>query len=70
LATLLGTISGLDAALGTTETVLLNVDDGTNSVVLKVTNTDTSTANTLTAAELDLVAIMVGADDLVIADFI
>jgi hypothetical protein len=35
-----------------------------------VTNTDTSTANTLTAAELDLVAIMVGADDLVIADFI
>jgi hypothetical protein len=70
LATLLGTISGLDAALDTTETVLLNVDDGTNSVVLKVTNTDTSTANTLTAAELDLVAIMVGADDLVIADFI
>jgi hypothetical protein len=70
LATLLGTISGLDAALGTTETVLLNVDDGNNSVVLKVTNTDTSTANTLTAAELDLVAIMVGADDLVIGDFI
>ena len=70
LATLLGTISGLDAALGTTETVLLNVDDGTNSVLLKVTNTDTSTANTLTAAELDLVAIMVGADDLVIGDFI
>jgi hypothetical protein len=70
LATLLGTISGLDAALGTTETVLLNVDDGTNSVVLKVTNTDTSTANTLTAEELDLVAIMVGADDLVIGDFI
>jgi len=70
LATLLGTISGLDAALGTTETVLLNVDDGTNSVILKVTNTDTSTANTLTAAELDLVAIMVGADDLVIGDFI
>jgi hypothetical protein len=70
LATLLGTISGLDAALGTTETVLLNVDDGSNSVILKVTNTDTSTANTLTAAELDLVAIMVGADDLVIGDFI
>ena len=70
LATLLGTISGLDAALGTTETVLLNVDDGTNSVILKVTNTDTSTANTLTSAELDLVAIMVGADDLVIGDFI
>ena len=70
LATVLGTISGLDVALGISETVLLNVDDGTNSVVLKVTNTDTSVANTLTAAELDLVAIMVGADDLVIGDFI
>ena len=70
LATVLGTISGLDVALGISETVLLNVDDGTNSVILKVTNTDTSTANTLTAAELDLVAIMVGADDLVIGDFI
>jgi len=70
LATALGTITGLDSILGTTETVLLNVDDGTNSVVLKVTNTDTSTANTLTAAELDLVAVMVAADDLVTGDFI
>ena len=70
LATALGTITGLDSILGTTETVLLNIDDGTNSVVLKVTNTDTSTANTLTAAELDLVAVMVGADDLVAGDFI
>ena len=70
LVTLLGTISGLDSALGISETILLNVDDGTNSVVLKVTNTDTGNANTLTAAELDLVAIMVDADDLVIGDFI
>lgn len=70
LATALGTITGLDSILGTTETVLLNIDDGTNSVILKVTNTDTSTANTLTAAELDLVAVMVGADDLVAGDFI
>ena len=70
LATVLGTVNGLDTALNITETILLNVDDGANSVVLKVTNTDTSTANTLTAAELDLVAIMVGADDLVIGDFI
>jgi len=70
LATALGTITGLDSILGTTETVLLNIDDGTNSVVLKVTNTDTSTANTLTAAELDLVAVMVAADDLVAGDFI
>lgn len=70
LATVLGTITGLDSALTASETVLLNVDDGTNSVVLKVTNTDTSIANTLTAAELDLVAIMVGVDQLVTGDFI
>ena len=70
LATFLGTVAGLDTALTTSETVLLCVDDGTNSVVLKVTNTDTSIANTLTAAELDLVAIMVSADDLVTGDFI
>ena len=69
-ATVLGTVAGLDSALNTSETILLNVADGTNSVILKVTNTDTSTANTLTAAELDLVAIMVGADDLVGGDFI
>jgi hypothetical protein len=69
-ATVLGTVAGLDSALNTSETILLNVADGTNSVILKVTNTDTSTANTLTAAELDLVAIMVGVDDLVGGDFI
>jgi len=70
LATVLGTVAGLDTAFNISETVLLNVDDGSNSVVLKLTNTDTSIADTLIAAELDLVAIMVGADDLVIGDFI
>jgi len=70
LSTALGTVTGLDNVLSADETVLLNVDDGTNSVILKVTNTDTTTANTLTAAELDLVAVMVAADDLVTADFI
>ena len=70
LATALGTVAGLDAALSSNETVLLNIDDGTNSVIVKVTNTDTTTANTLTAAELDLVAVMVAADDLVTGDFI
>jgi len=69
-AAALGTVAGLDAALTASETVLLNVDDGTNSVIMKVTNTDTTTANTLTAAELDLVAVMVAADDLVTGDFI
>ena len=66
----LGTIAGLDSTLSTTESVLLNVDDGTNSVVLRITNTDTSTANTLTVDEVELVAIMVAADDLATGDFI
>jgi len=70
LSQALGTITGLDSILSASETVLLNIDDGTNSVVLKVTNTDTTVANTLTAAELDLVAVMVAADDLVTGDFI
>jgi len=70
LSTALGTITGLDNVLTADETVLLNVDDGTNSVILKVTNTDTTTANTLTVDELDLIAVMVAADDLQTTDFI
>jgi hypothetical protein len=66
----LGTITGLDSTLGASESVLVNFDDGTNSVILRVTNTDTSTANTLIGSELELVAIMVAADDLVVGDFI
>lgn len=70
LATALGTITGLDTTLGSDEYVLLNVDDGTNSVILRINNFDTSVANTLTAAEIELVGIMVAADDLATGDFI
>jgi hypothetical protein len=66
----LGTITALDSTLSASESVLLNVDDGTNSVILRVTNTDTTVANTLTVDELELVAVMVAADDLVVGDFI
>jgi len=66
----LGTIAGLDAALTSSETVLLNIDNGTDSVVLKITNTDTTVANTLIVAEVDLIGILVAADDLVVADFV
>jgi hypothetical protein len=70
LATNLGTITGLDSTLGATESVLLVVDEGTNSIVLRLTNTSTATANTVIASELELVAIMVGNNDLVVGDFI
>jgi hypothetical protein len=70
LLTSLGTITGLDATLGAAESVLLAVDDGTNSVILRLTNTSTATANTLIGSEVDLVAIMVAAPVLVVGDFI
>ena len=70
LVSQLGTITGLDSTLGSSESVLVNFDDGTNSVILRVTNTDTSTANTLIGSEIELVAIMVATVDLVVGDFI
>jgi hypothetical protein len=66
----LGTVAGLDSTIAAGESVLINADDGTNSVTMRFVNSDTSTANTVTAAELELVAVMVGADDLVAGDFI
>ena len=69
LATSLGTVANLDTTLTADESVLLSVDDGTNGFILRFTNTDTSVANTVTADELELVAVMVGADDMLVADF-
>jgi hypothetical protein len=57
LIALEGTVAGLDAAIGTGESVLLVFDNGTDSVALKFTNTDTSTANTMIASELEVVAV-------------
>jgi hypothetical protein len=70
LLTALGTITGLDATLGAAESVLLAVDDGTNSVILRLTNTSTATANTLIGSEVDLVAVMVATPILATTDFI
>jgi hypothetical protein len=66
----LGTITGLDSTLGANEFVLLNIDDGTNSVILRVNNSSTAVANTLIASEVELIGVMVAADDLVVGDFI
>jgi hypothetical protein len=66
----LGTVAGLDSTIASGESVLINADDGTNGVIMRFVNSDTSTANTVTAAELELVAVMVAADDLVTGDYI
>lgn len=55
-----GTIAGLDATLTTTDSVLFVIGGqaaDSNSVVLRITNTDTTTANTLTAAEVQVVGV-------------
>jgi hypothetical protein len=57
LVALEGTITGLDATIGSGETVLMAFDNGADSVTVRVQNTDTSTANTLTVAEVEIVAV-------------
>jgi hypothetical protein len=66
---LASTITGLDADLTASEAALLVVDNGTGSAIMRITNT-TATGNTLTAAELDLVAILTDTTGLVAADFV
>jgi hypothetical protein len=63
-----GAITGLDAAVAATESALITIDNGTGSVVMRFTNTD-ATGNTVTAAELDLVAVFTD-EVLAIADII
>jgi hypothetical protein len=53
---LTGTLSNLDAAIGNGSAALIALDNGTGTVVLRVVNS-TSTANTFTADELELVGV-------------
>jgi len=53
-----GTITNLDTILSGSDSALFIMDDGTHSAIMRITNTDTSTANTLTAEEIDLVGIV------------
>lgn len=69
LCSALGTVAGLDAALTTSDKVLMAFDDGTHSVLVRVTNTDQSTANTLIASELELVGVFRATAALAVADF-
>ena len=71
LATAIGTVTGLDSALGTSDKVLMAFDNGTHSVLAYVTNTDTTVANTLTAAEIQVVGVFANTAALVATqDFI
>lgn len=53
----LSTVTSLDNILGTSDSVLFAFVNGADTAIVRVTNTDTSTANTLTAAEIDLVGV-------------
>jgi hypothetical protein len=64
-----GTVTNLDSTLSTTDAVIMSFDNGTDTVAVRVTNTDTSTANTLTAAELEVVAVF-DAAVLTVTDYI
>jgi len=63
------TIAGLDAALTSGQTALISVDNGVGSVLMKFTNS-TATGNTVTAAELDLVAVFTDTATLATGDVI
>lgn len=70
LASAIGTVTGLDTALGTSDKVLMGFDNGTHSVLVYVTNTDTSVANTLTAAEIEVVGVFASTAALAAQDFV
>ncbi len=63
-----GTVAGLDAAVTASEAVLLALDNGTGSVILRLTNT-TATNNTIEAGEIDLIAVITDATALTSTDF-
>lgn len=52
-----GAIANLDSVLGASDAVLFQLESATNTVLLRVTNTDTAATNTLTAAEIEVVAV-------------
>jgi hypothetical protein len=68
LAAAEGTVALLDNTIGAGESVLVAFENGTDTAVLRFTNSDTSTANTMTAAELEVIAVF-DAAVLVAADF-
>jgi len=68
LCTAEGTVALLDNTIGSGETVLMAFENGTDTAVVRFTNSDTTTANTMVSSELELVAVF-DAAVLVAADF-
>lgn len=64
-----GTITGLDTAQGAGSTLWV-LNTGVDSVVLRVTNADTTVADTLTTAEVQVIGVFAGTGQLAAADFI
>jgi len=65
-----GAIAALDSTLGASDAVLLVLDDNTGSVILRITNTSTTTANTLTSDEIQVVGVFSDNATWVAGDFI
>jgi hypothetical protein len=60
LVELEGTVAALDSTIAAGETVLMAFDNGTDSAIVKFTNSSTAVANTITIAELELIAVTDG----------
>jgi len=64
-----GAIASLDSVLGASDVVLAQFSTDSDTFIFRIANTDTTTTNTLTAAEVSLVAAF-DANDLVAADYV
>ena len=64
-----GVIAGLDAEIALNESAYIAIDNGTGSVLMRFVNTS-ATGNTVTAAELDLVAVFTDTAALAVVDIV
>ena len=65
-----GAIANLDTVLGVADSVLFQFSTDTDTMLVRVTNTDVSGTNTLTASEVQLVGVFAATTDLVAGDFV
>nr|WP_281414933.1 DUF4214 domain-containing protein [Aurantimonas sp. DM33-3] len=65
-----GTIANLDATLGAGDSALVQFETDTDTVVFRITNTDTAVANTLTADEVQLVGVFDSTASIAAGDYI
>jgi hypothetical protein len=65
-----GAIANLDTVLGVADSVLFQFSTDSDTMLVRVTNTDVSGTNTLTASEVQLVGVFAATTDLVAGDFV